>query len=71
MSREDKRRALLKSRIGLACGDAADYIDSLAALIKDRDAPNQPLDAIKNTLIRGECLCKATLRLLNESYERN
>jgi hypothetical protein len=66
MSRQHKREALLKSRIGLACDDAADYIDGLAALIKDRDAPNQPLDSIKNTLTRGECLCKATLRLLND-----
>jgi hypothetical protein len=71
MSRQDKRRALLKSRISLACDDAADYIAELAALIKDRDAPNQPLEAIKNTLTRGDCPCRAALRLINESYERN
>jgi hypothetical protein len=64
-SRAEKRGALLKSRILLACDEAAAFIDEQAAAIK-QECANQPLGVIRNTLTRGEtCECKVALRLLN------
>jgi hypothetical protein len=39
----------------------------LAALIKDRDAPNLPLGNVRMSLEQGQCLCACALRLLNEA----
>jgi hypothetical protein len=41
-----------------------DFISDLAALIKDRDCPVLPVENIRMTLERGECPCRAALRLL-------
>jgi hypothetical protein len=60
------RNALLKSRIDLACEEAAAFIDAQVAAIKEADAQNQPLGAIRNMLTRGDdCLCRVARRLLN------
>jgi hypothetical protein len=63
-TRAEKRNAILKSQIEIARANADNFISDLAALIKDRDCPNLPADNIKLTLARGECSCRAALRLL-------
>jgi hypothetical protein len=63
-TRAEKRNAILKSQIEVARHGAENFITDLAALIKDRDCPNLPADNIRLTLERGECPCRAALRLL-------
>ena len=63
-TRQEKRNALLKARIELACDEANAWIDAQAAAIKE-ECTNLPLGTIRDSLTRGECPCKATLRLLN------
>ena len=66
-TRAEKRSAILKSRVELACDEANAWIDSLAAAIKDRDAPTQPLGVIRDILTRGDCPCRAALRLIKDA----
>ena len=66
-TRQEKRSAILKSRVELACDEANAWIDSLAAAIKDRDAPTQPLGVIRDILTRGDCPCRAALRLIKDA----
>jgi len=62
---KDKKRALLKGRIDLACEEATAFIDAQVAAIKT-ECENQPLGAIRNMLTRGDdCLCRVTRRLLD------
>jgi hypothetical protein len=63
-TRQEKRAVLLKSRIELACDEAAAWIDEQAAAIK-QECANQPLGAIRDSLTRGQCPCRAALRLIN------
>jgi hypothetical protein len=67
MSRDDKRRALLKARLEIACSEATAYIDDLAARLKESDGPNIPMGAIRNSLTRGQSDVQATLRLLSDA----
>ena len=64
MSRQDKRRALLKARIDLACAEAAAWLDEQAAAIK-QECANQPLGVIRGQLTRGQPDVIAALRMLN------
>jgi hypothetical protein len=64
VSRADKRAMLLKSRIELACSEASNWIDDMAAKIKQTDGQNQPLGVIRNVLVKGEHVCDAALRLI-------
>jgi hypothetical protein len=66
-TRAEKRNALLKGRIDACCDESNAWIDSLAAAIKDRDAPTQPLGVIRDILTRGDCPCRAALRLINDA----
>jgi hypothetical protein len=61
--KKDNQRALLKGRIELACDEANAWIDAQAAAIKE-ECTNLPLGTIRDSLTRGECPCKATLRLI-------
>jgi hypothetical protein len=61
---KDKKNALLKGRITLACEEADAWITAQAVAIK-QECANQPLGAIRDTLTRGQCPCRAALRLLN------
>jgi hypothetical protein len=64
-TRAEKRNAILRSQIEVACRGAAEFIDAQAAAIK-QECENQPLGVIRSTLTRGEtCECKVALRLLN------
>jgi hypothetical protein len=63
-TRQEKRNALLKSRIELACDEANAWIDAQAAAIKE-ECTNLPLGTIRDSLTRGECPCRAALRLIN------
>jgi hypothetical protein len=64
MSRDDKKRALLKGRVTCAIDEADAWITAQAVAIKEQDGFNQPVDAIRNMLTRGECPCRAALRLI-------
>ena len=63
-TRQEKRHALLKSRIELACDEANAWIDAQAAVIKE-ECTNLPLGSIRDSLTRGECPCRAALRLID------
>jgi hypothetical protein len=63
-TKAEKRNALLKSRIELACDEAAAFIDAQAAAIKE-ECGNQPLGTIRNTLTRGQPDVIAALRMLS------
>jgi hypothetical protein len=67
MSREDKKRALLKARLEIARSEATAYIDDLAARLKEADGPNIPTGAIRNSLTRGESDVQAALRLVSDA----
>jgi hypothetical protein len=66
VSKEDKRKALLKARLEIARSEATAYIDDLAARLKEADGPNIPAGAIRNSLTRGQSDVDATLRLLGD-----
>jgi hypothetical protein len=63
-TRAEKRNALLKSRIEIACDEANAWIDAQAAAIKE-ECTNLPLGTIRDSLTRGQCPCRAVLRLIN------
>ena len=70
LKKKEARHALLKGRLTCAMQEADDFLDALAARIKEHDGPNQPIGAIRNSLMRGDhCLCRTALRILAEDGE--
>jgi hypothetical protein len=63
-TKAEKRNAILKSRIELACDEANAWIDAQAAAIKE-ECESLPLGTIRDSLTRGECPCRAALRLIS------
>jgi hypothetical protein len=63
-TRQEKRHALLKARIELACDEASAWIDEQAAAIK-QECTNQPIAVIRGQLTRGQHDVIAALRMLN------
>jgi hypothetical protein len=63
-TKAERRNAILKSRIEIACDEAAAWIDEQAAAIK-QECANQPLGVIRGQLTRGQPDVIAALRMLN------
>jgi hypothetical protein len=59
-TKQEKRNAILTSRIELARSEARTFIEDLAAKVK-QECPSIPLGAIVLSLRRGLCDCAAAL----------
>ena len=63
--RQLDKRALLTGMITRAQEQAEEFINSEAQKIK-AECDSIPLDAIKNTLSRGLCPCRAALNMIQK-----
>jgi hypothetical protein len=64
MSKEDKRKILLRARIEQAQAESRAYIEDKAAQIK-KECENIPFDSIVLQLRRGLCDCVAARTLID------
>jgi hypothetical protein len=65
MTRQDKREALLRSRIRMAQDDANDLLDARAVEIA-RECPGVPLAVIRGQLAQNLCPCAAATKLMDK-----
>ena len=61
-----QKPVVAKAMIERGIEQAEQYIDKVAATAK-AECPNQPVENIRMTLVRGDCPCRCALRLLNEA----
>jgi hypothetical protein len=63
-TKAEKRNAILRSQIEVACDGASAWLDEQASLIKE-ECTNLPLGVIRGQLTRGQPDVIAALRMLS------